>query len=504
MSPTLREIVTLPDWQRWVRVVAGASGTDRQVLAVREVTPASADIHAGDLLVRTDPVVSHDWRIDVLLRHAHDAGAAGLLVSAGADLTGSIRLADRLGIPLLRTGGRPLDLLVSARLLVARPDIEQATLVLAAHDRFLGEPGAPHEVAEQLRSLLGANVLLVDDSGERLAGETRYPGHIKLTRPVPQQIPAGDGSILLAHPACLPPSARPSQWLVVELDEMAAPRAAAVTPVIAAAARMIERWLLAHRLDLERDARSRAALLDDLLQHRAEPTADLRRRAADAGFQLGGWHVGIRIETSADVDHVARRPEVTHALLNEGISAVVVEHGQGWTSWMTFPHEPTAARVAATSASLRAAHRRLQRTITAHAGVGRPHPNLDGVAETIIEAGAAARLAASRPETGHFLHVDKLGVAQLLLEWTRTDTFEPAARALLAPLTGAHGDLVRTLTTYLDSGSSILETAGILGVHRNTVAGRIARIESLLGLDLHDPDERLALQLACRTVSPRA
>ncbi|WP_229698830.1 helix-turn-helix domain-containing protein [Wenjunlia tyrosinilytica] len=91
-------------------------------------------------------------------------------------------------------------------------------------------------------------------------------------------------------------------------------------------------------------------------------------------------------------------------------------------------------------------------------------------------------------------------MAQLLLGWGRTETFMPAAHTLLTPLRNQPGDLIRTLGTYLDSESSLNETAAVLGVHRNTVATRVARIKTLLGVDLHDRDERLALHLACRAV----
>ncbi|MER5394466.1 helix-turn-helix domain-containing protein [Saccharopolyspora sp. NPDC002686] len=56
------------------------------------------------------------------------------------------------------------------------------------------------------------------------------------------------------------------------------------------------------------------------------------------------------------------------------------------------------------------------------------------------------------------------------------------------------------MAAYLDAESSIAETAAVLGVHRNTVAARIERIERLLAVDLHHRDERLALHLACRAV----
>jgi DNA-binding PucR family transcriptional regulator len=131
--------------------------------------------------------------------------------------------------------------------------------------------------------------------------------------------------------------------------------------------------------------------------------------------------------------------------------------------------------------------------------VGRAHPGAEGIGRSLGEAADAARLAQGRPESGRFMHVDRLGLAQLLLAWTRTDTFQPAAQSLLAPLADASGELLATLSAFLDAESSVTETAAVLGVHRNTVTARIARIESTLGVDLSVPDDRLALHLACRT-----
>ncbi|RIJ53503.1 PucR family transcriptional regulator, partial [Clavibacter phaseoli] len=134
-------------------------------------------------------------------------------------------------------------------------------------------------------------------------------------------------------------------------------------------------------------------------------------------------------------------------------------------------------------------------------GVGRVHHGPAGIARSLAEAADAARLAASRPQSGRFLHVDRLGLAQLLLAWTQTDTFQPAALELLAPLRRqTTGDLLTTLATYLDAESSVAETASVLAVHRNTVAERIQRVQRILQVDLQDAETRLALHLACRTV----
>lgn len=77
------------------------------------------------------------------------------------------------------------------------------------------------------------------------------------------------------------------------------------------------------------------------------------------------------------------------------------------------------------------------------------------------------------------------------------------ARELLAPiLVGrpeAQRDRLATLRAVLGTGS-LVEAASRLGVHRNTVAYRIARLEERAGWDLADPDLRLALLVALRLV----
>ncbi|NJP88657.1 PucR family transcriptional regulator [Nonomuraea sp. FMUSA5-5] len=529
---SVRRLLALPEWSGRVRVLAGAAGLDAPVRTVRPIAdPGAADtVTADELIIVTAPPQPADWRLDALLRRAVDAGGAGVLVpcatrpatartaGAGSSAGGRVSepaevsratllLAERLGLPLLGAfsssppdGADPLDLVVAARLLLAEPEIDRARLVLAAHRAFDNRTHTPEDVVRRLENLLRVPVALLDDRGQPLAGEIAEPGQVRVDEFVPQRVALADG-VLLAHPALLPHPARPTLWLVAELRGTAAARAEIVPPALAVAAAAVQRWLLAHRLELERDARARTALLGDLLRLDAEPSAQLRRRVADAGWQLGGWHVGLRIGAVPTLDLVPYTAEISRVLRTEGVEAVVVEHGEGWTGWTTFAQEPTPARVRALAARLRAAHRKLRGSIADHMGVGRPHPWPEGLAGTVAEATDAARLAATRPEAGYFLQVDQLGMAQLLLEWTRTDTFEPAARALLAPLRDQPGDLIRTLSAYLDAESSIAETAAVLGVHRNTVTARIDRVERLLGVDLGHRDERLALHLACRTVT---
>jgi DNA-binding PucR family transcriptional regulator len=65
-------------------------------------------------------------------------------------------------------------------------------------------------------------------------------------------------------------------------------------------------------------------------------------------------------------------------------------------------------------------------------------------------------------------------------------------------------DLLATLDAYFAAGGSPSRAAGALHVHVNTVAQRLERIGSLLGVDWQTPDRALELQLALRLRKLRA
>jgi len=63
---------------------------------------------------------------------------------------------------------------------------------------------------------------------------------------------------------------------------------------------------------------------------------------------------------------------------------------------------------------------------------------------------------------------------------------------------GEHGELTDTLRVFLTEQGAWGLAAQRLGVHRQTLASRIRRIEQLTGLTLTDPDDRVAAWLALR------
>ncbi|MFF1375951.1 PucR family transcriptional regulator [Streptomyces sp. NPDC058308] len=116
-----------------------------------------------------------------------------------------------------------------------------------------------------------------------------------------------------------------------------------------------------------------------------------------------------------------------------------------------------------------------------------------GLAAADTQASRALRRAEAtrRPLVRH----QENGIASLMAP-EEADTH---ARTLLAPLTN-NEPLTTTLRTWLSLHGSWDRTAMALTIHRNTVRQRIARCESLLAMDLNDPDTRMELWFALSRV----
>jgi purine catabolism regulator len=497
-----------------VRRVAGAA--DPAVSGVRGVrmdAPAddATDLDASgaaDVLVVLDRAERTTWRFDARLRRLADRGVAAVVLDAAVAVDpATTLLADRLGIVVLAcddawaTSIALHDRLGDARAAAGRAALDAVSAVSGVAD-------AGRDPADALRAaaaLLGRPALLVDSSGRALAPEGAAPSpdaHAAIATGLPGHVdarPVGEHGTLVTAPVdsgLLAPS-----WLAVEVPGSVAAEVDAVTAALPVVALAVGHRLSLRRVVDEREARWRIALLGELLEAGDSPGAGLLRRALELGWRVEGWHMGIRVVSRQDADLVGRRYELIEALAAEGLDVGVVEQGDGWAAWISFALEPDVPTANDAARAVRRAQQRWDDDLPSDVGVGRVHRGPAGIARSLAEAADAARLAASRPQSGRFLHVDRLGLAQLLLAWTQTDTFQPAALELLAPLRRqTTGDLLTTLATYLDAESSVAETASILAVHRNTVAERIQRVQRILQVDLQDAETRLALHLACRTV----
>ena len=482
-----------------VRVIA--AGVDPQwvdvesALTVADLRTASRPALA--ILLTAPPPAR--WQQDAVIRRVHDRGYTGLALPDGDTLgEGSVALAARLGLLVLHADD-PL------RLVRACWQLAEARDALAlGYVRHIAQVNEYHarELLDQLQHLaagVGHGVALVN--AERVlacAGGT-------LPEPVRAAIDFGRWVDTVSLPEGAAASvtvdspARPGLRLVLFDTGLNPAQLSALAVAVEVAMPAVAARIMIDEVADVNDAAVAAGLLRDLIETRATDP-DLLRRMADRGWETSGFHLGFRMVGRTRVDTFALLRSVTGELAGQPGTFRTAVSGSGLTGWASFAGHPEPGEVERVVGMFRAMHTATRRSFNVATGVGAVQSGPAGLVATIDEATDAARIAASRSAAGWFVRIDTLGLEQLLLSWTENDTFVPAATSLLAPLIDQAPELLHTLTGYLDHESSIAATAEAIGIHRNTVSTRIARIHELLGVDLSDADARLAVHLACRAI----
>lgn len=135
-------------------------------------------------------------------------------------------------------------------------------------------------------------------------------------------------------------------------------------------------------------------------------------------------------------------------------------------------------------------------------GVSRVVENLASLREAIEQATAALGLGERLEGRASPYFYEDLGLYRLLLSLrgrAELDRFcQETIGALVAYDRAHNADLVLTLETFFRENLNASRTARALNVHRNTLNYRLQRIAEITGLDLNDPEARLALQLALK------
>ncbi|MBT2451686.1 helix-turn-helix domain-containing protein [Streptomyces sp. ISL-43] len=129
------------------------------------------------------------------------------------------------------------------------------------------------------------------------------------------------------------------------------------------------------------------------------------------------------------------------------------------------------------------------------AGVSDPVRALSGLPAAWRQAASAARAAAAGPRLGTVAQWSAIGPYRMLAAVAEEALDDPATRALLGP---AHPELARTAEVFLDCAGQAGRAAAALGIHRQTLYYRLARVEELTGLDLDEGEDRLLLHMALK------
>ncbi|GAB3205454.1 PucR family transcriptional regulator [Marinactinospora thermotolerans] len=314
----------------------------------------------------------------------------------------------------------------------------------------------------------------------------------------------------------------------VEVDHVAVPDAAGpggdLARIVARlTAETAARVTIARRRAEELPIRSRSQLLSELLTAGPQHVIELVPRARSLGLGIDDWHAVVQLDVDTEELSEAQRfgfGETLGTVVMQAVGRSGAGHGEGggagWhlayadgtpllvRTWGRNPGEGAMRKVRAAVETVHAELARRMPERRVRFGIGSVHETVEGLRASWAEARAA--LLSDDPAHGartpEIVVFDDLGLHRMLVEWYTTHTARTAVRDLLAPLERLGPDkcamMVRTLRVYLDQQGSLSGTATALNLHRNAVSYRLKRIVSLLDVDLDDPDQRLALHLACR------
>jgi sugar diacid utilization regulator len=389
---------------------------------------------------------------------------------------------------------------------VRAPALKAATQIRALVRKLRTLHRSGDGVLQAYTQVCGLAATVIAGDGTLLTGPpVELPDDARLDLPVPHQVVAGDTTVVL-QPVRTKALRGGDVWLVSVVPSTAESWRDAVADLLAVLEPSVAAWLVDERLTAEQNSRFRTRLLTELMSGGNSTSQKIAQQAVAAGWQLLGWHSGFFIGMPDAGPGGARRDivltqseRVRKALQSVRLSAHVVELQDGWAGWTTGAHEREVVAKAEFVNLLEQALAHLPSSWRAYVGVGRPHGGISGLAATLGEARDAANLARTQPPGHRITHIDDLGAARIMTAVRQSPDAITHANSLLSPLRHVNdGLLLDTLRVYLDNRSSLGLTAEALNLHRNTVSGRLTRIRQLLGVDLDDPEERLALSLACR------
>ncbi|MEU4353661.1 helix-turn-helix domain-containing protein [Streptomyces virginiae] len=500
--------------------------TDGSVSAAFQQVRLGMGEGLGGLVAETArPYSTGDYRDDQRFRHTTTIDGAvteeglrailGVPLRLGTRVIGVLYAADRTAraftpdeVALLSSLADHAAIAIdSARLLdetrSALVDLNEASRTIEVHSDAMRRAEDAHdrltdlvlrgagitEVATAIGTVLQGGTLIHDADGTELARAGTDSGRpsaraVAASRADGRAVSA-DGTwvcAVLAGPELLGSIALTGRPDLGDADRRLFERAGVVTALL----------LLQRRSVAEAEDRVRGELLGDLLTGAADP-ASLPARARRVGVDLDQPHsVFVLHSAAAPRRLLAAAARIAHA--RKGLAGL---HHDGVVLVLPAEHPgpgPGAARLAGELGQALAG----PVTVGAAGPVSGPEPFPDAHAEA-LRCGTALR-ALGREGSGAAL--GDLGFLGVLLG-DRTD-LGGYVRRTLGPVLDYDAkrgtELVHTLRTYFDEGTSPSRAAEALHVHVNTVVQRLERIGRLLGRDWPRPERSLELQLALRVL----
>jgi hypothetical protein len=466
---------------------------DREVRSVQLVSDVEQirGSRPGTVVVLQPPVASAPWAVEIAVRYAWERDVRCVIAQLEEAAAQSVtRLAERLSMPVGFHEGDLSDFALQLSGLVTRPEAMRARLVARCATRLAEQRTVPAALNVLNQELPGVRVGLHGPHGVLIAGLDA----------------GGADEANVVRVSLEPLDFQSDRELVAVLTRSSAAWRETVTRVLKIARAHLVAFEAATRLSLAHQSQRERWALDRLL---AQPST--REPADELGWATRGQLVGA-VLLPADPD-LSGSEQLGLSLRSvwsvRKTEPVPVPYGEGWALWETWDlpdhldeddedlFRQQQARVTQ-QLSERLVRRlaRLQLGVRFCAGVGEPLDGEESLGTTLGQAMLAARAVRTSGEGGVAAFAS-LGARVFLAAGAGPDLRGVARDTLAQLIESEEGEqLVATLAAYLDCGGSTSRAAHRLGVHRNTVTGRMDRIRRA-GLPVDDPDRRLGLHVAC-------
>lgn len=444
------------------------------------------------------------WRLDAVLYSAAQSNAAAVAVSSGVSLsTPSAMLADRLQIPVLGIDDFSTNIgkIVSeGTILLASPALHRTVQI----EQFVHVTSArhlpPQVVLDEFQTATGLSAwlwtgrlplplttkVLEDEEiplASRNVGSGIEPVRIAQRIGVQTTIDVSHDVATVGVVSC-------------SSDDIGHPELRLLLETLALALRSS----LAHELLLEETtARNTRDLFEEVMSVDAASVTSAEHRLVAAGFDPASWAAGFALALSDETPIVPAAVQLMRAVELRGFSCLAVPRDGRIVGWISTSSLEDNGNFPAIVKMFREIVSGLDSSDAVACGIGRWSRSLEWLRDSIGEARDIVNLAVDRPGGSRFLTLDSLGINGMINSWTAGRGFQSAARIRLNPIANSY-DLLETLEVFLTNAMNVQATAAELGVHRNTVTGRISRIEAELGTSLRNPDERLSLLLAVKAL----
>lgn len=533
MTPTVADVVALPVIQRGQPEILCAKGFDKHLrwLHVSDVADLSNLLQGGELVLTRGAALRRSPRR--YLERLARARAVGVVVELGADaaLPPHIgEIADDLGLALvcLRREIKFVEVTEEVHRVIVAEQYDEVAFARRAHEIFTElsmQRAGPAAIVEAAARLLEIPIVLEDLAHQALALATAGRRASDLLRDWERTS--------RLHAAGEISDATSAQWTVttvgrggdrwarlIALQSTADPGRITMVLERAAQALVIHRMAEKGRSDIEHQAQ--AGLIDDVLKNRIGAEEEATARAFALGLRATDQYIPATVrvrEWALDADPVAAQRRntklldmvvrATRASGHTGLFSIRKPGEVGMVLSMKPAHRRTdVAALQALGDALRRDGKRDGDFPDVILGTATAAYELVEAIQRIDDAAHVAEVAASLPPDGRtWFRVSDIrlrGMLALLRDDPRVQRFaETELRALILHDVENGDNCTDILRGYLELAHHKSALAARCHLSRPALYAKLARIESVLGVDLADGESATSLHVAMLILDAR-